>query len=82
MREIVVEALYLEQSFGATLSEETLANVETPRDVLRALLAGSPAAGDTLAGMTETHAVSRESVTEVPVPSAAETLNPPARRRA
>ena len=32
----------LEQSFGATLSEATLASVETPRDVLRALLAGKP----------------------------------------
>ena len=30
----------LEQSFGTSLSEETLAEVDTPRDVLRALLAG------------------------------------------
>ena len=59
----------LEQSFGATLSEDTLANVETPRDVLRALLAGNSGqrAGDVVP-------VEVADVEEIPVPTAARTL--------
>ncbi|NIM28225.1 MAG: AMP-binding protein [Gammaproteobacteria bacterium] len=59
----------LEQSFGVTLSEETLANVDTPRDVLRALLAASPGVSPMEVGPAEATVV-----TEVPVPTAAETL--------
>ncbi len=59
----------LEQSFGVTLSEETLANVETPRDVLRALRAGDAGGRD-----ADIVAVGDQAVTEVPVPSAAKTL--------
>ncbi len=59
----------LEQSFGATLSEDTLANVETPRDLLRALLAGKP-------GMRAAGVVSVEvaDLGEIPAPTAARTL--------
>lgn len=59
----------LEQDFGATLSEATLASVETPRDVLRALLAGNP-------GVRAADAAALEdmAVVEVAAPSAAETL--------
>ncbi|TFH43619.1 MAG: acyl-phosphate glycerol 3-phosphate acyltransferase, partial [Lysobacterales bacterium] len=59
----------LEQSFGATLTEATLANVDTPRDVLRALLAANPGVRAGNAALVEDAAVA-----EVPVPSAAETL--------
>jgi acyl carrier protein len=59
----------LEQSFGVTLTEDTLANVDTPRDVLRALLAGSPGVRPADIGVVE-----EVVVTEVPVPTAAETL--------
>lgn len=59
----------LEQVFGATLSEATLASVETPRDVLRALLAGNP-------GMraADSSLLEDAPVAEVAAPSAAETL--------
>jgi acyl carrier protein len=59
----------LEQSFGTTLSEETLANVDTPRDVLRALAAGS-------AGVhgAETIAIDAPGPVEIPAPSEAGTL--------
>jgi acyl carrier protein len=59
----------LEQSFGVTLSEATLASVETPRDVLRALLAGKPGVRTADATVVEAAAV-----VEVPAPSAAVTL--------
>jgi acyl carrier protein len=58
----------LEESFGATLSEATLASVDTPRDVLRALLAG----GSAISAAERSEAPSAV-VTEVPVPSASET---------
>jgi acyl carrier protein len=53
----------LEQSFGVTLSEATLASVETPRDVLRALLAGKPGVRTADATVVEAAAV-----VEVPAP--------------
>jgi acyl carrier protein len=59
----------LEQSFGVSLAEDTLASVETPRDVLRALLAGSPGVRP-----ADISAVEETLATEVPVPTAAETL--------
>ena len=59
----------LEQTFGATLSEDSLANVETPRDVLRALLAGN-------SGMraSDVAAVELADLEEIPAPTAARTL--------
>ena len=59
----------LEQGFGATGIEETLASVETPRDILRALLAGNPGVRVADAAVLEDTAVA-----EVAAPSAAETL--------
>jgi acyl carrier protein len=58
----------LEQSFGVTLSEATLASVDTPRDVLRALLAGN--SGVRVADLP---VLQDALVAEVPVPSASHT---------
>ena len=57
----------LEQSFGVTLSEATLASVETPRDVLRALLAGKPGVGADRRGHS---GEVRRSLGEIPAPTA------------
>ena len=66
----------LEKRFAVGLSEDTLANVDTPRDVLRAMLAGGAAGRDAgrdaeLALASPASAVEAE---EVPAPSAAQTL--------
>jgi len=59
----------LERSFGVTLSEAALANVDTPRDVLRALVAGNPGFTiDTPAKATDVAGA------EVPAPTDVETL--------
>lgn len=60
----------LEQSFGVSLSEETLAGVETPRDVLRALAEGS-ARGQRGAAIV---AIDAAGPVEIPAPSDAGTL--------
>jgi acyl carrier protein len=62
----------LEQSFGATLSEETLANVDTPRDVLRAIAA--TAVGNAGARDAELVAIDAAGPVEVPAPSEAGTI--------
>ncbi len=60
----------LEQCFGAALSEQALANVETPRDVLRALLAG----GSGGVRAADAAAVDVVDPVEIAAPTAVETL--------
>jgi len=59
----------LEKRFGVALAEDTLAEVETPRDMMRALLAGG-----SVVRVTDPAALPAVEAEEVPAPSAAQTL--------
>lgn len=64
----------LERRFGASLSEETLAGVETPRDLLRALLAAGPALRAGEARAASAHEALIVDSAEAPAPGAVGTL--------
>jgi len=55
--------LRLERRFGASLPEAVMAGAETPRDLLRALLAGGPAHHARAESLERTAALAAESVT-------------------
>ena len=62
----------LEKRFGVALAEDALGDVETPRDVLRAMLAGG--ARGRSADRAAVSVMSAVDAEEVPTPSAAQTL--------